>query len=854
MKAIFTALFILAHPAIGAQFAPLFQSAERAMQDSLWDVAAIRLGQAVTADDATPGMLQTSQLMLGECLVRGNRPDEALEVLGRPLVREDPSAPFWIGQALAGKGKFGEAVEILLKLASDPANPLRSEAAFTTANLQVSLAIPEAALSTLSILKDSPDAGTAVAARLRMAAILIDLGRTAEARGIFPKPESIPESLVRYSNLLEGYLLLSEKKPVEAQPLFATLLGDPTGQSLSRYNLAALGMADSIAAQGDKAAAIESLFAFIQSKPETSRLAPMFQRINAWLPDKILSTDQPALVRLAGWLPKLNPPASGFINMDGGTAEAAWPSATTPLTDLEVFAMSTRAEGLRRVNTPLAKAEAQILLQRIQLFAPGHFLAPRSLLTLAKWKIEDGNPAAATELFDNLLENTTSPRIRGEAAFSNAREAYRSGNPKLAASLFAEAAGLLEGEDAEAAAFNSALSGIGQDGAAPLTIQDSDPEAGKRLATDLALEKALSSESPEEAKASLDGFLREHPDHPRAREVRLAIAEAALASAPPDLSLAEAQIDTLQASAAEPDARGEPRLELVKLRLLDLSGKTEDTIALAARVAEAFPGSPAASEAALILGKSLFRNGRYNEAQLTLEKLATSEPGTQRAQAALLLAARAAALGATEQSREEALALFDRTMTVDGPLKSLALLEKARLLIDLNRLPTAIKLLRTAYSATTPEDPSRLPTGLLLAEAIYGLGDSDPASISEALEIYDSLVDLTKGNQASYFRLQYLKGLTLEKLPDPTDPTKTRLAEARDAYFSVLDRPTNPPPVEWEWFERSGFRMLTILENTRNWKGAISTAEKIASFGGPRSEEAATRARQLRLKHFAWDD
>ena len=56
------------------------------------------------------------------------------------------------------------------------------------------------------------------------------------------------------------------------------------------------------------------------------------------------------------------------------------------------------------------------------------------------------------------------------------------------------------------------------------------------------------------------------------------------------------------------------------------------------------------------------------------------------------------------------------------------------------------------------------------------------------------------------------------------------------------------------WFERSGFRALSLLENASNWKAATSIAEKIASFGGPRAEEAATRPRQLRLKHHIWED
>jgi tetratricopeptide (TPR) repeat protein len=854
VKTTFTLLLLCCHFAIAGQFVPLFQSAERAMADGLWDVAALRLGEAGTAQDAPDERLQEVQILLGECLVRGNRPEDALEVLGRSIVRDHPETPFWIGQAMAGKGRFTDAVDALLPVAADPSNPLQSEAAFTAANLQLSLDHPEKALGILSSLFDSTIPADSVGSRLRGIAILLDLGRNVEAREVFPKPDTVPPALVRYANLLEGYLLLSEGNPSAAQKVFSSLLADPQGQGIGRFNLAAIGMADAIAAQGDNAAAIESLFTFIQARPNTSRLAPMFRRINSWLPEKILTVDHPALVRLAGWLPKSNPPSSGAINTDADTAAAAWPTSSPELSDLEAFALYTRAVGLHRVDTPLAKEEARLLLLRLRLLSPKHFLIPKSLLSLAKWKIEQGDGEGAMALFDYLRKTAKSPIIKGEAAFSNAQQAYRNGDPKLAAELFEEASSLLDGADREAAAFNSALAGMDDESFTPLTIQNLDPAAAKRLEADLALEKALSEDSPEKAKADLDTFLRENPNHPRTGEARLAIAEAALASSPPDTSLAQAQLDTLKASAEPPSARDETRLALARLRLLDLSGKSDETIAMAGEIAASYPDSPTASEAWLTLGKNLFRTGQYNEARLTLEKLATSEPGTQRSQAALLLAARSAALGATAQSREEALLLFDRTVAVDGPLKALALLEKARLLIDLNRLPAAIELLRKAYESTSPEDPSRLPTGLLLAEAIYGRGDSEPATLTEALQIYDSLMDLTNGNLATYFRLQYLRGLTLEKLPDPEDLSKTRLAEARDVYYSVLDRPTDPPPPEWEWFERSGFRLLSSLENSQDWKASIAISEKISSFAGPRSEEAATRARQLRLKHMIWDD
>lgn len=854
MKTWFTALLFTCQSLLAASFGSLMGTAQSAMDDGLWDVAVLRLTMAADAPDAPAERQKEIQLMLAESLIRGNRPSEAIAVLGQSVLRDSVETPFWMGQALAGSGRYREAVETLLPIAADPSHPLRAEAALTAANLQLSLAQPDEALGTLSLLAESPDAGLSVVSRLRRVAILLDLGRVAEAREMFPKAENLPESMKHQANLIGGFLLLAEGNAKDAQPLFEALLADPQGQDAEAFNLAVIGNADAISMQGDPAAAMESMFAFIESRPDTSQLAPMFRRIATWLPESIPGADSPILTRLAGWLPKTPPDAGGFINTAPDTAAAAWPHPQAELTDLEAFALFTRALALRRVDSPSTKAEADILLRHLRLLAPQHFLTPKSLLTLAKWKLDDGLSGDAFAILEILGKTAKSPIIKGQAAFLNAEAAYAQGDHALATTLFAEAAETLDETGREAASFNSALARIGGDPSAVLTIQNLEPAAKQRIETDLALEKALLEDSPEDAKAGLEIFLRDNPDHPRVAEARLAIAEAAMATIPPDFSLAKAQVDTLAATGESLPPQQASRLAITRLRLLDVMGKTEEAITLATEVSTTYPGSPTSSEALLILGKNLFRSGQYNEARLNLEKLATSEPGTQRAQAALLLAARSASLGATAQSREEALALFDRTMQAAGSLNALARLEKARLLVDLNRLPDAIELLRDAYAKTPPDDPSRLSTGLLLAEAIYARGDSDPASLSGALEIYDSLANLTSGNPASHFRLQYLRGLTLEKLPDPNDPTKTRLAEARDAYYSVLDRPTDPPPPEWEWFERCGFRLFSLLEAESDWKAAITIAEKIASFAGPRSGEAATRARQLRLKHMIWED
>lgn len=825
------------------------------MSDRLWEVAYLHLREAVSDKELTSKKRTELLLLLGESLIRGNRPDEAITFLEDPILKDNIKAAFWMAQALAGKGRFEEAVESLLPVVKNTNHPYQAEAALTSSSLLMSLGKPEKALESLTLLADSTDPSIRTTGNLHRSEILLDLGRVSEAKSIFPAPEEVPSNLQNYYKLISGHLLLADGKAEQAEFLFDDLLANPEGQTLDGYNVAAISKADAMAALGKRDLATESLLVFVAANPETARLNPIFTRIVAWLPEKIISSEDPTLLRLEGWLPQSVPRSSGLINTNKASAAAAWPYAKVPLTDLEVFSTHARALALRRIDSnPTAQAEAHSLLQRLQIFAPQHFLSQHALLTLAQWKLEEGQQDGAFPILETLRLSAKSPAIRGEAAFLSAMAAYDSGDPTLAAQLFEEAAGLLEGKAGESAALNAALTHLSQDPTASITIQNADEPTNPAMETELKLEKALFETDPNKARMALDEFLKNHPDHPRSMEARVAIAEAALRSVPADFSVARAQLDILSTSESPLPPELNARMSLARLHLLDLTGEPEATIALARLTVESFPDTPESSEAAFILGKNLFQSGIYNEARLVLEKLAASEAGSQRAQASLLIAARAAALGATSQSREEALSVFDQTISAPGPLKTVALLEKARLLIDLNRIPDAVSMLSVAYSATQQDDPARLPTGLLLAEAIYAKGDDAPESLGSALEIYESLIAISSGNPAEYFRLQYLRGLTLEKLPDPEDASKTRLAEAKEAYYSVVDRPIDPKPPEWEWFERSGFRLLSLLEQSAEWEAAISIAEKIASFGGPRAKEASTRARQLRLKHMIWKD
>ncbi len=829
-------------------------AAERAMENDLWDVATSKLQSAAEQPNLTPDTRAQIFIMLAESFIRSNQPTKALTLLDQPILTNLPETPFWRGQALAGIGRFNDAAESLAIVAAQPSHPFIREAALTTASLYLSLTKPEKSLEVLKLLEASPKPSDRIEAAFYQIEILIDLGQFDQARSLFLKAKDVPKNLVPTSKFLDATLKLTEGNATAAEIIFNDLLAKPDGQSPTRFDLAAIGKADALAAQNKHALATQFLLTFIQEHPNSTALEPMFRRIIDWLPDKIITIDHPTLVQLDEWIPKSLPPSSGLINTEPDTAAATLPVDSSDFDDFEVFAMYTRAIGLHRIENPSAKIEARLLMQRILLIAPLHFLAPKSLLELAKWHLQTNEPDQAFALFDSLRQTTKSTLIKGEATFLDAKIAFEQGEKELAVSLFGEAAALLSEENQSNALLNAALVRLDETNPESLTIQHEDPVIAKQLNIELQLEKALILDDPQKAKLALEAFLTENPDHPRATEARITIIEAALTITPPDLSVARAQLDAIK-NAQLPLTKDQPeRLAIAELRLLDALNQTEQTIALAKEIIAKYPATSNESEALLILGKSLFRSGSYNEARLVFEKIAKAKPGTQRSQASFLLAARAAALGATAQSREEALALFDQAIAVNGPLSSLAILEKARLNIDLNRIDAAIESLTAAYKKIAQDDPSRLPTGLLLSEAIYARGDSKPESLLGALEIYNQLIEISANKPAQYFRIQYLRGLTLEKLVDPEDPTKTRLADALSAYFSVLDRPVDPAPPEWEWFERSGFRALTILENAERWPAAISIAEKIATFGGPRAQEAATRARQLRLKHMIWED
>lgn len=847
---IFTLILLAPQSAVsGPAAASGSQPGDEALAAGLWEVAEMHFRQRLADAALSTEAKSPFAIRLAESLIRGGNPAEALELLAQSFVEKNPEMPFWKAQALAGQNRFSEAIKIFSSLLLDPATPHRIEAGRTKASLQLAMGQAEAALETLSTIIPQADPAVAAAIKLEQVEILLELQRPADARRILPPTDQITPKNRPLAAFLQAQLLLNEGASAEAATAFQELINQPQGLSPRHYQSAVIGLADAIQAQGNPDGAAKSLLTFLQENPDSPRLEVAFQRILRWLPGKP-TTGDPILEQIAQWITPSVLPATGPIAAIPSAAVSAWPVPIEPAdhTELLAFSLYTRGIGLHQTGTLESRAEARHLLHRLRIEYPTHTLTQRALYQQARWYLEDGAAGQAFAILETLRDSATSPGIKGEAAFLEARAAYSSGDVTKAIQLFDEAALALSGSEAKIAKLQATIARFRNGDITGVTlIQQPGTPPDPELAADLELEKALSITPPAAARTALAEFLTRFPDHPRASEARLAAVEAALAASPPDIPVAREQFENLTDANDESLA---PRIALARLHLADLSNDPTTAIAAAQAVIDTYPTSPAAAEAALTLGRNLFQSGSYNQARLVLEKLAASETNLARAQVAWLLAARSAALGGTPQSKEQALILFDKAIESTGTVSPLANLEKARHLIDMYRLPEASAFLQKWIQSLPADDTLQLPAGLLLGEALYAQGSSNPASLVEALAVYDKLLTHAKDQPALFNRLQYLRGTTLEQLPDDKDPKKKREKDAFQAYHSVLEITTAPQ--EWEYFERCGFRALALLEKAQRWQAAVSVAKKIASFKGPRAEEAASRASLLDLKYPVW--
>lgn len=826
----------------------LEQQGLKALADFLPDVAASRFKSALDDKNLSAADQTRLRLLWAESLIRANQPDEATKILDDPSLKDQPSAVFWKAQALRAQGKFQDAIA-LFDIAINTKNfPYYSESVLTRSRLLSALGSHRDAIAGLNLLTSSTSP-LATRAKLDQTHLLLLTGKYPEARKALPSLKSLRGKELLEARLLDGKLLQAESQFTKAAALFTAILQEYQRDAETLppvIHPAVIGQARAMASLNRRADAADVILAFIQANPTSPDLADAFVLLH-FLQTNVPVAEDPVqnLIqqRLVDWSSSPVISHSLMIADHGDSAVSSFPSLLElDHPELHAQALYTRILALATTKEPEQRALLRQLVTQLNLLHPEHALASAAAIQLARNEFENQQSEKASNLLDSLLTQEQSNDHFVAANLLLANEFFQKQDYPRASSYFEKAAARLSATPRSSALFNAGISALmsNDDAAWDKLLSQATP----KLTVSLSLERALHTiqQSPEAAMPLLEKFIIEHPEHSRIGEARLAMAYCALKLQSPNISLAKAQLESINATVVAAD-----RLLAAKILLAQAQQDQPTVIALSRSFLEQYPESPAIAEMTLNLGMALYQNGDMSDARQVLQKLEKSHPA--QAGPSLLVAARAAARTGTPQSLAEAIAIFDKIIAAKSQLSAFAVLEKARTLIDAKSptyLDQARADLQKLFREIEPESPLHTPTGLLLIEILYAQGGSDPAQYEASLLVQNVLLEKKQTSIVQTHRINYYRGLTLEQLNKPD--------EALDVYYQVIESASKEAPGDWDYLERCGFNAIALLEKSERWESAIALAKKLSSYPTPRANEAAERAKNLGLEHMIMDE
>ena len=824
------------------------QQGLKALADFLPDVAASRFQSALAEKELTVPDQMRIRLLLAESLIRSNQPDEATKILDDPSLKDQASALFWEAQALRAQGKFAEAIA-LFDLAIGTKNfPYYGESVITRSRLLSALGSHRDAIAGLNLLTSS-NSPLAIRAKLDQTHLLCLTGKYPEARKVLPALKSLRGNELLEARLLDGKLLQAESQFTKATALFTAILQEFKRDAETLPPIihpAVIGQARAMASLNRRADAADVILAFVQAHPTSPELADAFVLLH-YLQTNVPTAEDPVqnLIqqRLTDWSNTPIVAHSPMIADPGDSAISSYPLLQElDHPELHAQALYTRILALAGAKEPEQCAQLRQLATQLNLLHPGHSLATAATIELARNEFQNQQSEKARNLLDSLLSLEQSSDHFVAVNLLLADECFEKKDFVRASLYFEKAAARLSATPRSSALFNAGISSllVNDDASWDRLLKEASP----KLSVSLTLERALHTikHSPEAAMPLLEKFIIDQPQHARIGEARLAMAYCALKLQRPDLSMAKAQLDSINATVVSAES-----LLATKILLAQAQQDQNTVITLSRSFIAQYPDSPAVAEMTLNLGMALYQNGDMNDARQVLQKLEKSHPA--QAGPSLLIAARAAARTGTPQSLTEAISIFDKIIAADSPLSAFAVLEKARTLIDAKSpsgLVQAREELQKLFYKIAADSPLHTPTGLLLIEILYAQGGSDSTQYEASLKVQDVLLEKKQTSTVETHRIHYYRGLTLEQLNKPD--------EALDVYYQVIESASKEAPADWDYLERCGFNAIALLEKSERWESAIALAKKLSSYPTPRANEAAERAKNLGLEHMIMDE
>ena len=810
-------LFLLVaanQPLLAQEPALPLHPASRAMAEGVPEVAVARL-RASLANPLPDEEWRTTAMKLAEALIAAAQPADALALLDDPRLASTATTQFLRAQALAGLQRWAEALPLDQAVAATKESPLRGEAMFGAAEMLRALGRTDEALQALARLM--PNQRWKTRAQLRSVELFIDKSDRGNAQRVLreTKPATVAER--REARFLRARLELARGRPERALGTFESLVKKPEGASHDLVFSALFGVADAHLQLKTPETGDDFLEDFIDRHPRDSELPRIFEKL-----DELYRAERkPARVVLEKWTREPEQPRRIL---------AYWYLARIEL----------RAGHRDRVLH---------LLSELRKSAAGQRGAAPALLEYAKLQFEDGHFDEAIALLQEARALQPEPALLDRINLLSGESHYAAGQFQPATERFEQIAHSAS-PFAATARFNASLGWLqlgDQTRFLSLANELDAQGADESTRAELRLEQGLvqAAKGDRSATDTLQKFLRDFPQSPRASEAWVALAELAFHAAPPRLE--EARKNLAKAQQAHPTPVAMERSDYLSIWVEDsVPGNDTNLIGRANQFLASHPDSTFAADVRMKLAETYYRRQDFANAQTQFENLVQQNPSGPVAEKPLFFAAESAMSTMGPHSLDHAIELFDRVVQLKGDLRWAARNEQAVIERKLGRPPEALLLYEEVLKSDARPAEKR--------EALCGRGDiflemgmEDAKNYDRAIQAYEQLA--ADMNEPSHWRNQALfkKGVCLEKKADRDGALTT--------FFQVLEGQTRPDrPPEFFWFYKAGFNAARLLEDAAKWESAAAVYEKLAAAGGTRSDEAQARLSRLRLEHFLWQN
>ena len=771
-----------------------------------------------------------AELLHLEAIVRAGKFASALESPLIEVVDSDPEAAFWVAIAEAGRGELVGAASRLAALKSlAPAEfRYRDEAALTRCLLLQRIGDNETALSELDAL---------IRNTLPAHADLVEQAKLARARihlitGNF---ESVDSATAELTELSRGYVgawtALEQGQTGDAIAQFQQILTTTEGQLPAVISDGARhGLATARLKAGEEDTARELWTALLDESPDSPVATVAMQHLNR----RPLGDTPPVVAKLAQW------------RADGSSPHR------------QGLALWHQSQG--EFANGDDEAGRTLLRDFLDQFS-GHEVELSVRLRLVQSMISSRDFEGARQMLETAAPLAVDPADRDQLDFLRGQIEFNAGDLENAIADFRSAVRNADESLPPAAEFNIAQARLHGDPDVPIAdvVAGADDlvPAGSSP-TDLLLERGfhLARRGSAAAFTVLADFVHEHPNHARAADAELALAELHLNQIPPKPVSAREHIESAKRRNLTIDQR--ERIDHVAIWIEDSASEDRRVIEMSEQFLADWPESTLRPDVLMKLGETRYQLGDFSAASQTFQRLTDEAPDSQLVPAARFFAAKAAGLSLDPKEQSRAVDLWRRILDNDERFASASRHELGLLLLRLDDVDAALASFRTIlFMQPPPEDELRFAVLCDLGQAWFAKANAEVAAdtetkldFSNAIAAFDQLLLAEKASPAWKIQAAVRKAKCLE--------LSGRTQEALAIYQSILtarDQATvgSSSQLAEEWYYRAGFAAVRVYEGRKEWRQAVSVADRLARRGGLRSVEAGRLADRLRLEHFVWD-